>query len=78
VNPYDVEGVAATLRRTLELPREERRARMRRLRRAVRAADVYAWLDGYLRAAIERDLSVFPLLDDWMPDPRESDAVPAH
>jgi trehalose 6-phosphate synthase/phosphatase len=43
VNPYDVESVAATIQRALTLPREERRARMTRLRQRVHEYDVHAW-----------------------------------
>jgi trehalose 6-phosphate synthase len=67
VNPYDVEGVADTLRRALAMPEEEKKARMRRLRRIVRERDIYHWLDAYLRAAISRDLSEFPRAEDYLP-----------
>jgi len=54
VNPYDVAAVADTIQRGLAMPLDERRARMRRLRRRVCAHDVFAWADGFsdsLRAA---------------------------
>jgi trehalose 6-phosphate synthase/phosphatase len=43
VNPYDVEGVADSIHRALSMPLEERRARMRGLRRHVSEHDVHAW-----------------------------------
>jgi trehalose 6-phosphate synthase/phosphatase len=43
VNPYDIESVAATIKRALTLPAEERRARMARLRGRVHAYDIHAW-----------------------------------
>jgi trehalose 6-phosphate synthase/phosphatase len=49
VNPYDVDGVAAALARALDMPTEERRARMRALRRVVNEHDIHAWADGFLR-----------------------------
>ena len=67
VNPYDVEGMAATLRRAVEMPRPEQHRRMRRLRRSVRERDIYRWLDSFLRAAISRDLGEFPRVDDYIP-----------
>ncbi len=67
VNPYDVEGVAATLRQALTMPAAERKRRMRRLHRSVRERDIYHWLDAFLRAAIERDLSEFPRAQDYLP-----------
>jgi alpha,alpha-trehalose-phosphate synthase [UDP-forming] len=43
VNPYDLDGLAATLERAVELPADEQRARMRVLRRNVTRWDVYTW-----------------------------------
>jgi trehalose 6-phosphate synthase len=60
VNPYDVVGVAAALRTAHAMPQEERVARMRAMRRAIRRADVFDWVDGFLKAAISRELRDFP------------------
>lgn len=43
VNPYDIEGVADSIHRALFMTIEERRARMRGLRRRVLEHDVHAW-----------------------------------
>jgi trehalose 6-phosphate synthase len=43
VNPYDTEQVAETIRRALEMPPEERRARMQQMRRTVKEHNVYRW-----------------------------------
>jgi trehalose 6-phosphate synthase len=43
VNPYDTEGLADTIHRALAMPREERRARMTRMRTQVREHNVYRW-----------------------------------
>ena len=67
VNPFDVAGVAAELRRALEMPVSEQRSRMRTLRRIVRERDIYHWVDAVLRAAISRDLSEFPRVEDYLP-----------
>ena len=56
VNPYDIEGVADTLRRAFEMPREERAARMRAMRRSIRRHDVYWWLDSFLGMAFAHEL----------------------
>jgi trehalose 6-phosphate synthase/phosphatase len=48
VNPYDVDGLAESIRRSLIMPIEERRARMRGLRRRVLAHDVHTWVDTFL------------------------------
>jgi trehalose-6-phosphate synthase len=43
VNPYDIDGVADTLHRALEMGFGERRMRMQRLRRQVIDHNVYRW-----------------------------------
>jgi trehalose 6-phosphate synthase/phosphatase len=48
VNPYDVDGVADSIRRALSMPVEERRARMRGLRRRVTEHDVHAWAGAFI------------------------------
>ncbi|MDX2207204.1 MAG: glucosylglycerol-phosphate synthase [Gemmatimonadales bacterium] len=49
-NPYDVEGMTATLHQALTLPEEERRQRMRRLTEVVEGHDVDAWSREFLEA----------------------------
>ena len=48
VNPYDVDAVAASIRRGLSMPARERRARMRTLRQRVAVHDIHAWASGFL------------------------------
>jgi trehalose-6-phosphate synthase len=43
VNPYDTEEMAEAIRIALELPAEERQARMRRMRAVVQEHNVYHW-----------------------------------
>jgi alpha,alpha-trehalose-phosphate synthase [UDP-forming] len=43
INPYDAEGFTRALRQAIEMPPQERRDRMRRLRRVVAGRDVFAW-----------------------------------
>jgi alpha,alpha-trehalose-phosphate synthase [UDP-forming] len=43
VNPYDLSQTAEAIRFALEMPPEERRARMQRMRRTVRENNVYRW-----------------------------------
>ncbi len=43
VNPYDTEQMAEAIRIALELPAEERQARMRRMRSVVQEHNVYRW-----------------------------------
>jgi len=67
VNPYDIEGTADAIRLACLLPSAERRQRMTALRRAVRRQDVFRWVNGFLEAAIARDLGAFPLPEDYRP-----------
>ena len=43
VNPYDTESLAELIHRALEMPPEERRARMSRMRTYVREHNIYRW-----------------------------------
>lgn len=43
VNPYDTEQLAEAIRMSLELPPEERRGRMRTMRRVVKEGNIYRW-----------------------------------
>jgi len=43
INPYDVEQMADAIRTALEMSLDERRVRMRRMRRTVRNRNVYRW-----------------------------------
>jgi trehalose 6-phosphate synthase len=49
VNPHDLDGLKETLVRALDAPPAENRARIRAMRRHVRANDVQAWARSYLR-----------------------------
>jgi trehalose-6-phosphate synthase len=48
INPYDVDGFAAALMRAIDMRREERRVRMRALRRVVAGRNVFSWASDIL------------------------------
>jgi trehalose 6-phosphate synthase/phosphatase len=48
VNPYDVESVADAIHRAISMPAEERRCRMRGLRRCVLRHDVHSWAAAFV------------------------------
>ena len=48
LNPFDIDRSAEVFVRALELPEEERRARMRGLRRRVLSYDVHRWVGSFL------------------------------
>lgn len=51
VNPYDLEGVAAAIRRAVALSPLQRRPAMQRLRRNVKRQDVFWWVGQFFEAA---------------------------
>ena len=51
INPYDVEGVADSMREALEMPLEARQERMWRMRSYLETHDIRAWADDCLRDA---------------------------
>lgn len=48
INPYDIEAFADALTRALDVPREERRTRMRAMRRIVAGRNVFGWASDIL------------------------------
>ncbi len=71
VNPYDVEEVAEAIAAACEMPRAEKRRRMRALRRQVRKFDIYWWVDSVLNAVFAHDLKAFPPVEDYVPSGNE-------
>lgn len=67
VNPYDYEGIARRIYEGFNMPRPERQRRMQVLRRQIRENDIFHWVDLFLSAAIDDDLSHFPMIDDYIP-----------
>jgi trehalose 6-phosphate synthase/phosphatase len=51
VNPFNIEGVASAIYRALQMPANERRARMRKLRHAVSRRDIHWWSQLFLETA---------------------------
>jgi trehalose 6-phosphate synthase len=50
VNPYDVEQMADTISTAFRMNQAQRTARMKRMRRNVRAENVFWWVDAFLDA----------------------------
>src|SRR5439155_16725067 len=53
VNPYDLDGMAESVRAAVEMPPEERRPRMSRMRQVVREHNIYRWA-GLLLSELQR------------------------
>jgi trehalose 6-phosphate synthase len=67
VNPHDLEGVGRAIYQACNMPEEERRLRMRKLRQSIRRYDVYWWVNAFLHAAIAKRLDQFPQVEDYVP-----------
>jgi len=67
VNPYDMEAVADAIYQASIMSKEERRSRMRKLRRTIQKYNIFWWVDSFLNAAITKRLDSFPALDFYMP-----------
>ncbi len=72
VNPHDIEGMANAIYRAFNMPLDERTQRMRNLRENVKSKDVFWWLNSFLNAAIGKDLSGFPQMDEYFPGKPET------
>jgi trehalose 6-phosphate synthase len=65
VNPFDLQGVARTLRQALKMKDRERARRMWRLRDEVRTHDVFWWAESCLAAGSAGRPGEIPALDLW-------------
>jgi alpha,alpha-trehalose-phosphate synthase [UDP-forming] len=50
INPYDADGFTRAIARAIEMPAEEQRVRMRRMRQAIAGHDVFVWASGILES----------------------------
>jgi len=50
VNPYDIDGIADAIQRSLDMPKREQKRRMKKMKKEVEALDVHRWADDYLKA----------------------------
>ncbi|MDP8254864.1 MAG: trehalose-6-phosphate synthase [Candidatus Alcyoniella australis] len=65
VNPFDLVGTAEAINSALTMDAQERRSRMRAMRRSIARNDIYHWVDSFLRAAIAKNLNDFPKLEHY-------------
>ncbi len=67
VNPYDIESMAEKIYEACRMGPEERKRRMRALRKNVKTSDIFWWVDSFLKAVFARDLKDFTPLTDYIP-----------
>ena len=53
INPHDIDGMKDAILRAVDMPRPERRKRMKNLRKRVRENDVNHWSEGFLRTVAQ-------------------------
>jgi trehalose 6-phosphate synthase len=70
VNPHDVDEVAGALRRAIDMPLDERRARHARLLAAIREQDVHSWRRAFVDALAHSGGRSAKPLRRSAPDPR--------
>jgi len=68
VNPYDVEQTADAIYQAFRMTPGERQYRMRRLRRNVNSQNIFWWVDSFMRAATDKGLRDFPILEEYIPE----------
>jgi trehalose 6-phosphate synthase len=59
VNPHNTDGVADAIHQAFTMDYEERRTRMKRLRRSIARHDIYRWVNSFLQAAFAKNLDDF-------------------
>lgn len=69
VNPYDIENMAEGIYNAFNMSNERQAERMQALRSTIAESDIFSWVDSFLQAVIEKDLSHFPVVDDYVPLP---------
>lgn len=55
INPYDVEGMAKTIRTAIEMPAEEQRFRMSRMRAHIKTHNIFHWMEANLQTFAKID-----------------------
>jgi trehalose 6-phosphate synthase len=58
INPYDSDGFVRAIERAIEMPLDEQRARMRRMRHVVAGHDIFVWASGILDSLEHRRIAV--------------------
>ncbi|MFN2359097.1 MAG: trehalose-6-phosphate synthase, partial [Desulfotignum sp.] len=67
VNPHDIAGIADTIYQACHMGLDERKKRMRALRKIVKKTDIFWWVDTFLKAVFSHDLDTLRPLEDYIP-----------
>ena len=67
VNPHDIAGIGDAIYQACHMGLDERKKRMRALRRIVKKTDIFWWVDTFLKAVFSHDLDTLGPLEDYIP-----------
>jgi len=67
VNPHDIAGIADAIYQACHMGLDERKKRMRALRRIVKKTDIFWWVDTFLKAVFSHNLDTLGPLEDYIP-----------
>ncbi|WP_457624511.1 alpha,alpha-trehalose-phosphate synthase (UDP-forming) [Persephonella sp.] len=67
INPYDIEGTAVSIYRSLTIPAKERKSKMRQMRNHIKRFDIRWWTNTFLETAFGKKIEDFPPLEDDIP-----------
>ena len=71
INPYDVDGFTAALEQAIDMPLDERRRRMRAMRRIVAGRDIFGWASDILEGLEQLNPRELPPVPGVRPAGRE-------
>ncbi len=71
INPYDVEGFTTAMEQAIDMPLDERRRRMRAMRRIVAGRDIFGWASDILEGLEQLNPRALPPAPGLRPGPRE-------
>lgn len=67
INPHDIEQSAERIHRAFDMRIDQRKQRMRLLRRTIRSQDVHRWADAFLAASAKRRPSPSAVAGEYLP-----------
>ena len=68
VNPYDIENVSRSIHRAFSMELDEKRERMKKLRRSISRNDIFHWVNSFIGASAKNSNTV-PEVDFFVPTP---------
>lgn len=67
INPYDIVGLSDAIHAALTIAPREGKRRMHKMRKCVQKYDVFWWVRSFLHTAISKELSDFPIIEEYIP-----------